>query len=90
MSGERRWIEFLVDKDDLMVLELAMQHIDDEYVDHCVMLNKESEFEFAGNTRQLKATINRVCQPDSDAAESLRARIEGTESRQDEARGEAV
>lgn len=88
MSDERRWIEFLVDKDDLMVLELAVRHVDDEYVDHCVMLNEESEFEYAGNIRQLKAAINRVCKPESDVADSLRARIEGTESRQDKARGE--
>jgi len=89
MTDEVRWIEFMVNKEDLMVLELAIRHVDNEYIENCVPLNEQSKFVYAGNIRQLKAAINQVCKPESETADRLRERIDDIVERQNKARGVA-
>lgn len=89
MTDESRWIEFMVNQEDLMVLELAVRHIEDEYIEHYVMLNDEAKFEYAGNVRRLKSAINCVCKPESETADRLRQTIDDIVAEQDAARGVA-
>lgn len=89
MTDEFRWIELMVGMEDLMVLELAVRHVDDEYIENCIMLNDKAKFVYAGNIRRLKAAINRVCKPESETAESLRERIDEIIEEQDKAKEKA-
>lgn len=84
-----RWMEFRVDKYELMVLELALRNISDEAVVNIEMLNDNRKFEYAGNPRRLKAAINRVCKPESAYADELRDKIDHIIEEQDKAKGVA-
>lgn len=83
---EFRWIEIMVDKYDLMVLELAVRHVPDSEMDHYVPLNDDAKFVYAGNVRQLKTEINTICKPDSETAKRLHERIDEIIYEQDEAK----